>query len=63
MVNEPKYGIYDLSGPAVQRSRDIVDDNHSDAADEGMALRNFSRFSDSFFKTQNRFLNDEKLSD
>ncbi|MDX3978244.1 hypothetical protein [Shinella sp.] len=62
MENKTKLGVYDLRGPAVERFQRVADDNHADVADEDAAVANFRTFSDSFFETQLRFLNDEKLA-
>lgn len=62
MEKRTKLGVYDLRGPAIERIAALADDNHADAADEDSAMANFRKFSDSFFDTQLRFLNDEKLA-
>ncbi|OCW58999.1 hypothetical protein [Hoeflea olei] len=63
MKNESKLGIYDLSGPAVERLRRVVDDNHAETADEAVAMANFDGFSDSLYRTQRAFLGSKKLAE
>ena len=56
-------GVYDLRGPAVERAAQAADSNDATAADEGRALDNFRQFSDSFFRSQRRFLDDAKIAE
>lgn len=54
-------GVSDLSGPAVDAFAALRDDNDDKEADEAVALRNFERFKESFFKQQRSFFSFVKL--